>query len=124
MTRTYWTIALLWTIACVACLLIGLGTFSSSGVEVSLPSSERRMISHLGTQILGFPAAFMLAGSIADLAREHGIILYSVTSASAAPFLRDWAISYVIGFVQWFVVVPWLVRMIRRVRGQRFAGRT
>lgn len=119
----FWWIFTLWT-AC-AFVLLGTGLWSySNAMSGENPASlgEQRMIVYLGMIVLGFPINFFVPGYLSDLLNPHGYEMFSVSHSSAILFVRDWAIMLVLGWLQWFVVVPALVRVFVRRRNTTEEG--
>jgi hypothetical protein len=119
-SRTYWIVFVAWMLG--AMVLLGVGLFSfTPAVANETPAmvGERRMFSILGMQIIGFPTATLVPWIAIDLGRQLGIWDPDAQS-SVIGFLKDWAILAVLGALQWFVLLPWLYRLMKR--GVRKSG--
>jgi hypothetical protein len=115
----YWGIASMWLLIAVALLGLGLVSFGSSvATETPTMLAERRMLTFFGMQLIGFPLAMFLPGPLSDLARTLGLELFNVGQPTIAAFGRDWLILLVLGWVQWFIAIPWLIGVFRR-RGSK-----
>ena len=82
---------------------------------------------YLLMMLLGFPLGFFVPGYLSDILNPHGYELFSVSHAAVILFVRDWSILLVLGWLQWFVIVPMLLRLIlpRRKDGHdHTAGRS
>ena len=73
------------------------------------------MTSYLIAMLLGFPAAFFLPGALSDLGKAVNLDLFSVSTTLGA-FVRDWFLIVALGYLQWFVLLPALWRLIKAVR--------
>jgi hypothetical protein len=113
-TIIYWTLFALWGAAAVGLMLLGLMTYTSVTAD-STPTmlSEQRLVVHIGMVVLGFPVNFFVPGYLSDLLKPYGYELFSVSHPGALPFVRDWAIMALLGWLQWFVLLPAIFRLFR-----------
>lgn len=115
--RTYWIIFILWTACALGLLAIGLFSYSGATAgENATMLGERRMVVHMGMTVLGFPANMFIPGFLSDLLKPFGYELFSVSHTSVALFVRDWAILFILGWVQWFVVLPAVIHWLMHSR--------
>lgn len=90
--------------------------------ETPVMLGEQRMVAYLGMIVLGFPINFFVPGYLSDLLNPLGHELFSVSHGSPILFIRDWGIMLVLGWLQWFIVAPALVRLM--MRGRKKADET
>jgi len=95
---------------CLITLAIGLFAFQLDNVQ---RANEQRMTAHLLTILVGFPTAFFVTGLLSDFGKSIGIEFFSV-SPTVLGFIRDWLVSVILGYVQWFLIVPSISRFIGR----------
>ena len=101
---------------CVTALAVGLSAYVVADVQ---DANERRLGGQLLVMLLGFPTAFFGAGTLSDMARHFGIQTFDV-AAEPLPYVRDWLIVVLLGYAQWFVIVPALWRMVgSAIRGKK-----
>jgi hypothetical protein len=113
----YWVIASVWFVCAVGLLGLGLISFGSSvSTETATMLAERRMLTFFGMQVIGFPIATFLPGPMSDLAKSFGLELFNVAQPSMMAFVGDWVILLVLGWLQWFVLLPWLLRVFTQRR--------
>lgn len=113
--KIYWIAFVLWTGCALA--LLGLGLLSYSGVtagETATMLGERRMVVYMGMTILGFPINLLVTSLLSELLKPLGDDLFSVSHLSAALFIRNWGILTFLGWLQWFVMLPAIVRGFTR----------
>ena len=72
------------------------------------------MGSFLLMMYLGFPSALIIPGLLSDVAENFGIVLFS-TGGDALNFLFSWLVLFSLGFIQWFVLVPFICRKFNRL---------
>jgi hypothetical protein len=119
-TILYWTLFGLWIVGALALLTIGLVTYTSvTAGNTPAMLSEQRLIAHLGMVLLGFPANFFVPGYLSDIFKPFGLELFSVSHPTALPFTRDWAIMTLLGWLQWFVALPLIYRLVKRMMGRK-----
>jgi hypothetical protein len=109
MSRTSIGLRLVFVGLCVIALLVGASAYWETDVQ---NANERRFGGQILTMSLGFPTAFFGAGFISDTAHFFGINTFDVAAAPLV-YVRDWSIVALLGYVQWFVILPALLRMIR-----------
>lgn len=104
------SLALRWLFVglCIFALAMGMSAYLMADLQLA---NERRLGGHLLAMALGFPTAFFGAGFLSDVARYFGVQTFDV---AAEPFLyfRDWLFVVVLGYVQWFVVLPTIWRFL------------
>jgi len=115
LSRIWIILPIVFLLACATALLVGLMAFQIDDIQ---RANEQRMTSHFITMLMGFPAAFFLAGALSDLGKVVGLELFSV-STTMSGFVRDWLFIVAIGYIQWFVLLPALWRLIAVARGKR-----
>ncbi len=105
----------LWLACAAAFLAVGLASYGSwSDGEDATVLGMRRMNTLAAMQALGFPAALVVPPMVISAGRKLGVDLFS--EADAIGFVKDWTLLFVLGAVQWFVLVPWLLRLAKRLR--------
>jgi hypothetical protein len=109
MTRTALFIRVAFVTLCVAALAAGLSAY---GVSDTQQANERRLGGQLLTMMFGFPTAFFGAGVVSDVARHFGFQTFDVATTPAR-YVGDWLIVALLGYVQWFVIVPGVWRLLR-----------
>ncbi len=70
---------------------------------------------------LGFPGGYVGLGAFGWLClflRRHGVEI-----PASHQMYWGWVVGFACGYVQWFVVVPWLGQIIRKSARRRFADR-
>jgi hypothetical protein len=118
MTRIAIIIRVAFAIFCAAALAIGLSAYGVSDVQ---QANERRLGGQLLTMMLGFPTAFFGAGVVSDVARHFGFQTFDV-AATPARYVGDWLIVALLGYLQWFVIVPGAWRLMRWAARRAKAG--
>jgi hypothetical protein len=126
--RVFWWIFGIWTACAVLLLAVGVWTYSNA-MSGENPTSlgEQRMSVYFLMMMLGFPLGFFVPGWLSDILNPHGYELFSVSHTAAILFVRDWVILLVLGWLQWFGIVPMLLRLIlprRRDGHDNTAGRS
>ena len=95
-----------WIAACVVLLCLGLLTFL-----YSQPQTETLLGVWLLMMSLGFPLAYMVVpGFVSDWAASHGVTMFAV-GGEPWQFLRDWFFLFLLGLVQWYLVLRLSVRV-------------
>jgi hypothetical protein len=113
--KIYWIIFVLWTGCALGLLTLGLLSYSGvTAGETATMLGERRMAVYMGMTILGFPINLLVTSLLSDLLKPLGYDLFSVSHSSSALFIRDWGILTFLGWLQWFVVFPAVVRWFTR----------
>ena len=80
------------------------------------PNCDCEEVMIYGMLALGFPASVLAAG-VVGLAFQFLHRSLGVTVAtSPGEMIGTWALLTVAGYVQWFVLLPWLVRRVRAAR--------
>ena len=80
------------------------------------PSAESEVVGTLVfcMFILSFPLSWLAYAATTVVADHFGPINQSRLLVTAA-----WALFALIGYVQWFIIIPAIFRMLRRLRGHR-----
>lgn len=105
----------LWLACAAAFLAVGLASYGSwSAGEDATVLGTRRMNSIFAMQVLGFPAALVIPPMVISAGRKAGVELFS--DPGAVGFVTDWVFLFALGAVQWFLLVPWLLRLAKRLR--------
>ena len=97
---------LIWLSIAAVVLLVSLGVFTPN------PQSEVTGTLIFCMFILAFPASWAAYAATMLLADHFGPIYHTRLLLTAA-----WALFVLVGYLQWFVVVPALFRILRRLRG-------
>ena len=101
----------MWTACAVTLLAVGLFTYPDKG-EMFASAREQRMSVYVLMMMLGSPLGLIAPGWLSDALNPHGYELFSVSHVEAALFVRDWAILLVLGWLQWFGIVPMILRLV------------
>ena len=72
--------------------------------------------------LLNAPLGFIISGFASDVLAPHNIVLFSVTSG-IGQFLSSWTLVSLIGFVQWFALLPAVIKFSRHVLRRHRAKR-
>jgi hypothetical protein len=97
---------LIWLAAAVVTLVIALAAFTPT------PDSEVTGTLIFCMFILSFPAGWAAYAGVTLLADQFGPIYHSRVLLTEA-----WLLFVIAGYVQWFVVLPFLFRCFRQLRG-------
>ncbi len=81
---------------------------------IGLEPGEARMGSLLLMMYWGFPSAMVIPWFLTPIAERFDIVLFS-TSGGTLGHIFSWLMMFVFGFVQWFVVVPFVCRVFNRL---------
>lgn len=103
------TLVTLWLAACLAVLV-------DHFVDRNLPEADLFVIR---VHFLTFPGGYALAGSIGIIFK----LLYDnfgiVVPGGFIPSLIMWPFFVAVGYVQWFVLIPWIYRKLRKSLGPK-----
>jgi hypothetical protein len=110
MHRLGFWMRLVFILACVVFLVIGV----AAGTGNDPAQNEQRFSALLATMTAGFPLAFFGSGLLSDLAAKSGLVVFDVAAGPITLF-GGWIIATVLGYAQWFVLIPRIARAIRRV---------
>lgn len=105
-TISYWSAQFLWVGACVAVLVFYLRTHANT--------SDADIVLGYAMIALSFPA------SLADIV-IHGWIGV-VTSRQDTGTVWAWVEMFIVGYIQWFVLLPLIIRAVRRRVSARSKG--
>lgn len=100
--------ATFWLLACLACLLIML-------LKPDLYGDERSALKPLvAVYFLGFPSTHIAVAAMSQ------IKLASYLNADFTPSVFSegvalWVLMITLGYLQWFIVLPWISRLCRRM---------
>lgn len=105
---------LLWVLLCITVIVVTFIIYDGTPA-----TRDAELILIYGMMMLSFPAGQIIALIFAAL----GYALETVGLGLAIPsgysgFLCEWVVFFAVGYVQWFIVVPFFVRWLR-ARGQR-----
>jgi hypothetical protein len=110
--RLGWFFLIIWIMWCGWWFMSGLCTYFAScsawfGFE---HLTERRMVGSLMVMLAGFPSGFFLPAISSDLMRYLG---FSSFDAGALGYVIIWLMASVAGYLQWFILLPWLCRRLK-----------
>ena len=60
----------------------------------------------------GYPFVVLVFGPVFRFLMAHEI--YFLNERGFIPYLIDWSLFVTVGYVQWFVLIPWLARRLMR----------
>lgn len=107
--------AMLWLLAAVALLLVTL-------LRPEIQANERAGLSSLvPLYFLSLPLGHLGVLALGWLKVEL-YVSYQFVPGLFAEGLMAWALLAVLGYAQWFVLVPWLAGQCRRLAGLPFRG--
>lgn len=99
------SLKVLWTLCAVAVLAVTLAHYepgSASDIGIFLVS---------GMLFLAFPASLLVAGLVTLLVllqEKMGIPFLDVVASNYVGLSIMWGAFFVVGYLQWFVLLPWL----------------
>lgn len=96
---------------CVLALAFGLAGYDGT------PTSDADQALTLSMIMLSFPAGLLYAALFAVIARTLHESTGVVVESSYWSMTLSWLAMLLLGYIQWFVVVPWLSRRLRARRG-------
>lgn len=107
---------IVWVICSVAVLVVTLARYAPG------PSSDIGVFLAYGMLFLAFPVSLLIAGLLAFLAliqEQSGVPLLDLIGSNYLGFSVMWLVFFVAGYMQWFVLLPWLWRKwkARRAKG-------
>jgi len=98
---------IVWVLCSVAVLVVTLARYAP------VPASDIGVFLAYGMLFLAFPISLLVAGLFALLAllqEELGVPLLDLIGSNYVGFSVMWLAFFVAGYVQWFVLLPWLWR--------------
>jgi len=100
-----------WTAVCVAALIDALHGYQGG--------ADWKMEENLGFEmiVLGFPGSYIVAVCFALAGYLLGFVRVALPAPSRAEMIGTWIIFLAAGYVQWFVLLPRLVRHLLKRRG-------
>ena len=112
-SKLYVGLLVVWCTWCVWWLVHGTCTYSSvcSNYYSFEHLEERRITTLLAVMIPGMPMGFFVPAFIIDLVRNLG---FGGFDAGYLGYVTEWLISVLSGFVQWFVLLPFVAKRIWR----------
>jgi hypothetical protein len=110
--RVFYALQIIWGIACIGVLVICFLKLDSSSVELFLL---------MGMNVLTFPAGYVFALAFSAFGQIiETLIDVRLTSANRVfEMLIIWIGFVAVGYVQWFLLVPWAWRKTRNRLGRR-----
>ena len=72
---------------------------------------------------LGFPSSVLYSAAFAAMAALLATRSQSTIDTTYVSILASWVVLFLLGYLQWFVLVPWLFRKLRASGGPRHDGR-
>jgi hypothetical protein len=96
-----------WTVACLAALIDALRGYQGG--------ADWKMEENLGFEmiVLGFPGSLVVAVCLAFVGHILGFVRMALPPPSRAEMIGTWTIFLSTGYLQWFVLLP---RLLRRHR--------
>lgn len=94
----------LWILIALLALLASLVAYDGT------PNSDADLLLAYAMLSLSFPSGLVIAISLGLLGQIAYAITGYVFTTSYASIAVDWLIAFVAGYVQWFVLLPWLWR--------------
>jgi hypothetical protein len=98
---------IVWILCSVMVLVVTLARYAPG------PASDIGVLLVYGMLILAFPASLLIAGLFAMLAllqEQLGVPLLELIGSNYVGFSVMWSAFFVAGYVQWFILLPWLWR--------------
>lgn len=93
-----------WCLLAVVVLAITLAGYDGQ------PNSDIEQLLIGGMLVLSFPMGFVVAGLFSIAYAGLGSCCATTVTVSHASLLVEWLAFAVAGYIQWFVVLPWLRR--------------
>jgi hypothetical protein len=103
-----------WVLCSVATLAVTLSRYSSG------PASDIGIFLVYGMLFLAFPVSILVAGLLALIAllqARFEVPLLDIIGSNDVGFFVMWLAFFVAGYMQWFVLLPWLWRKWKARRG-------
>jgi len=108
MNRTLWRIVKwAWILLAVLLLLFTMMLFDGS------PKSDAEIVLGYGLLVLTFPSGLLLSIAEGFVGRAAFNFMGLVATTSYLSLGATWLMYTVLGYLQWFVFVPWVIRKIR-----------
>lgn len=103
----------LWVLSALLALLASLAAYDGE------PNSDADLLLGYAMLTLSFPLGLIVAASFSILGQVAYATTGYVFTTSYVSITVTWLIFFVAGYVQWFVLLPWLCRKwkARRARG-------
>lgn len=101
------TLKIVWVLCSIAVLVVTLTRYAPAS------ASDIGVFLVYGMLFLAFPVSLLVAGLFALLAllqEQLGVPLLDLIGSNYVGFLVMWLVFFVAGYVQWFVLLPWLWR--------------
>lgn len=98
---------IVWVLCSVAVLVVTLARYAPG------PASDIGVFLVYGMLFLAFPGSLLVAGLFALLAllqEQLGVPLLDLIGSNYVGFCVIWLAFFVAGYMQWFVLLPWLWR--------------
>src|SRR6186997_3233778 len=108
MNRTVWRIVK-WAWIALALLLLLFTTVLFDGT----PNSDAEIVLGYGLLVLTFPSGFLLSIAEGFVGRAAFNLMGLVATTSYLSLGATWLMYTVLGYLQWFVFVPWVIRKLR-----------
>lgn len=109
---------IVWVLCSVAVLAVTLARY------IPGPASDIGVFLAYGMLFLAFPVSLLVAGLFALLAllqEQLGVPLLDLIGSNYVGFSVMWLAFFVAGYVQWFVLLPWLWRKRKAYRSVKHA---
>lgn len=103
----------LWVVAASVTLMLALRGYDGS------PNSDAEEFLAWAMIALGFPSSLLWSACFAAVAYVLASRFQVTIPTSYASMVISWAALFVLGYVQWFVCLPWLVRKYTARRKSR-----
>jgi hypothetical protein len=100
----------LWVVAAVVSLTLAFRGYDGS------PNSDADEFLAWAMLALGFPSSLLWSACFAVVAYVLASQFQVTIHTSYASMAISWAVPFVLGYVQWFVFLPWLVQKLRARR--------
>jgi hypothetical protein len=114
MKRTLWlTVKWGWIVLSVLLLLITLALFDGS------PKSDVEILLGYGLLVLTFPIGLLLSIAEGFVGRAVFNLLGLTATTTYMSLVTTWLVYTVAGYVQWFVLLPWVIRRLRAKSAHR-----
>lgn len=112
-SKLYCGSLVIWSLWCIWWLISGSCTYISvcSSSFALLHLEESRMTTLLAVMVSGIPLGFFVPGLLSDLIRYLG---FGGLDAGYVGYVTEWTIAVLSGFVQWFIITPFVAKRIWR----------
>lgn len=98
------TLKWLWVLGSLLALLVSLVAYDGK------PNSDADLLLGYAMLTLSFPLGLVLAAGLSLLAQVAHAATGYVFQTSYASIVVTWLVFFVAGYMQWFVLLPWLWR--------------